>query len=818
MFNALKIIGLMLFLPSVLHGNVELAEWMKSYGAGSLTTPGRTYYVACDGRDSNRGLARDSAFRNLNYAINKLAPGDTLMIAGGEYPGDVRINVAPGSSPNYNKVGGKPGAPIKIMGIPGEEVVISGAMLLKNGTRLPDCNVYLYTNTRKPTANMLIDRATHTTLQEVFAEELVREYPGTYMRKSNGDLLVHYASAKPDGVLYPRNFFGMVVAGSFVHIENITFKYCIDGVNLRINAPFSSNKASNITVKNCRFFYNTRMGLYIDGATDSLITGNIFLNNGKRGSLLTTAAPRPSRNCLIVGNYFGDTPLTVRNSPEYTHNFALGNYSKAPENMHFIGNYVKSRLAFRLKPASPGGRVEDNYFEGYCSVEGDPVKAYFRRNYFKGGFNWLKIGRKLADKDFKSYPMVFENNVSDPKDFAPRYQGALQVKKLAMTLPDGEFPALEFNDLAARYINRTSAVIAWKSGESDGTGYVEYAPAAGGAFRKSSASLQGVKHFVGLNGLEPDTLYRYRVVFTSRRGQKLTSAEQTFRTAKRDRAPMTLEVGAGKLTLAEASVMALPGDTVKLLPGEHIGVFAPVNSGEPGKPITLQGRNAVINGVNFYAPLINLNNVSHIVIDGVKLANPESQSSYGAIKVRQARHITIKNCSSGLGHWLAGPFVFALRSQDVLIRNNTAWGFSYTLQLAESENIRVLNNTIVDAAMFAVFAENTQDMTFENNIFFRPCVPDKTNPAYIFQNVDLKRVKSDGNIFYSPYKKHGTGGIVRDRSSRVLFATRTLQQWQERTRLDKQSRVCDPLFEDYAQGNFKLKPNSPASGKGAVLP
>jgi hypothetical protein len=159
-----------------------------------------------------------------------------------------------------------------------------------------------------------------------------------------------------------------------------------------------------------------------------------------------------------------------------------------------------------------------------------------------------------------------------------------------------------------------------------------------------------------------------------------------------------------------------------------------------------------------------------------------------------------------------------LRSHDVLIQNNTARGCSYTLQLAESGNIRVISNTIVDAAMFAVFAENTQNMTFENNIFFRPCVPEKTNPAYIFQNVDLKRVRSNRNIFYSPYKQHGIGGIVRDKSSRVLFAARTLQQWQQRTGLDKQSIVCDPLFEDYAKGNFKLKANSPASGKGAVLP
>lgn len=801
-------------LPLVYAGTPE--NWMNSFGAGTLVQTGKTYYASPDGRDSNDGLTRQTAFRNLNHAVSKLAPGDTLLLAGGEYPGDVRINISNTPQANYSKTSGKANAPIRIMGIPGEEAVISGSQLLTGGSKLPGSNVYYYNTQRKPTSNMLIDRATHTVLQEVFAEELVREYPGTYMRKSDGGLLVHYASKQPDGVLYPRNFFGFVIAGSFIHVENITFKYCIDGVNLRVNAPYNKNQAAHNTVKNCRFFYNTRMGLYVDGASDSLISGNIFLRNGKRGSLLTTASPRKSRDCLIAGNYFGETPRSERNVPENFLNFALGNYAQAPERIHFVGNYVKSSMAFRLKPASPGGRVEDNFFDGYCSVEGDPVKAFFRRNYFKDGLTWLKIGRRLQDKDFKPYPMVFENNVVNASDFAPQYKGALQAEKLAMTLPEGSFPDIEFKDLSVRYINRNSAVIVWQTPECDGTGYVEYAPVGSKNLQKSMPSQQGVKHFAGMTGLLPDTLYRCRVVFESRRKQRKVSDFLTFRTPVKDRPAMTLEVGQGKLSLSEASAMTIAGDTIKLLPGEHVGVFAPVNSGLPGKPITLSGHNAVINGRKFHAPLINLNNVSHIVIDGVTLADPESQSSYSAIKIRKSNNVTIKNCRSKLCNYMAGPFVFVLKSQNVTIYNNISWGFSYPLQLAESEQIKVVNNTIVDAAMFSVFAENTQDMTFENNIFYRPCVANKTNPAYIFQGVDLNRVKSDGNVFYSPYKQHGTGGIVRAKNSRVLFASRTLKEWQQRSKLDKNSMVCDPLFEDYKNGNFALKVNSPVKGRGAL--
>lgn len=60
MFKLLKITALMLFLPIMLRGNVELADWMKSYGAGEPVRPGKTCYAALDGKD-------------INYAIKQLA-------------------------------------------------------------------------------------------------------------------------------------------------------------------------------------------------------------------------------------------------------------------------------------------------------------------------------------------------------------------------------------------------------------------------------------------------------------------------------------------------------------------------------------------------------------------------------------------------------------------------------------------------------------------------------------------------------------------------------------------------------------------------
>ena len=79
------------------------------------------------------------------------------------------------------------------------------------------------------------------------------------------------------------------------------------------------------------------------------------------------------------------------------------------------------------------------------------------------------------------------------------------------------------------------------------------------------------------------------------------------------------------------------------------------------------------------------------------------------------------------------------------------------------------------------------------------------------------KIVSDGNIYWSPLKHHTVGGVIRDNRAKVLFRSTTLEEWQKETGWDKTSRHVDPQFMDYEKGDFRLKPGSPAKGKGATL-
>ncbi len=54
----------------------------------------RVYYVAPNGNDDNDGLSREKAFCTICRAADRVGPGDTVMIAAGDYPENVRIRAA----------------------------------------------------------------------------------------------------------------------------------------------------------------------------------------------------------------------------------------------------------------------------------------------------------------------------------------------------------------------------------------------------------------------------------------------------------------------------------------------------------------------------------------------------------------------------------------------------------------------------------------------------------------------------------------------------------------------------------------------------
>jgi hypothetical protein len=95
--------------------NVMLNDGAISFVTLKEDRPPVVYYVAPDGKDASSGLDRQNAWKTIQHAADKAAVGDTILIAGGSYPEQVRIRAS-----------GESNAPITFKCLPGEKVILDG--------------------------------------------------------------------------------------------------------------------------------------------------------------------------------------------------------------------------------------------------------------------------------------------------------------------------------------------------------------------------------------------------------------------------------------------------------------------------------------------------------------------------------------------------------------------------------------------------------------------------------------------------------------------------------------------------------------------
>ena len=161
------------------------------------------------------------------------------------------------------------------------------------------------------------------------------------------------------------------------------------------------------------------------------------------------------------------------------------------------------------------------------------------------------------------------------------------------------------------------------------------------------------------------------------------------------------------------------------------------------------------------------------------------------------------------------------RVHDVSRRDYGGWGI-YPDQ--GSHDLLIQNNLVYRCQDGALFAHHNRNITAENNIFaFNRATQIERYGIGGFELTcrrNLIYYQEGTAIGASGIENSGTNVCVFDRNlywnapgQPVLFGDKSFAEWQAAGQ-DKNSLVADPLFVDPAQGDFRLRPGSPAAKIG----
>jgi hypothetical protein len=399
-----------------------------------------TYYVSATGSDANAGTI-DAPFRSINTALNKLAPGDTVMVRGGTY---------------YEKVfftkSGRQDKWITLKAYANEKPVIDGTGLSITGKEalvtISNVNYILVEgfdicNYRSSTPwvninGILVNEGSgNITIRKnkVYnIEHNVRPEDG---RSGHGIEIIGNTNVAMKNILVEENEIHDCNTG---YSENLTINGYVDGFTIRGNKIFNTenigidaaggywanstpafNYARNGVISDNEL-YNINMstgplggygaiGIYIDGARNIVVERNKVHEADRGIGIVSENDAYPTENCIVRNNFVyncwrtgiylggylnyttgGTNNCYVVNNTLYFNNKTTGAFGEIEGEIRLTENCNNNTIQNNIIYAGPN----DVFVHKYTSTGSNNIFDY-NLYYTTSASKWIWNGTEYTD-------------------------------------------------------------------------------------------------------------------------------------------------------------------------------------------------------------------------------------------------------------------------------------------------------------------------------------------------------------------------------------------------------------------------------------
>lgn len=387
---------------------------------------GTTYYVSPSGNNSNSGLSPGSAWRNVQFAADHVAAGDTVKLLGGVYNEYVNIPVSGSATAGYitfqNYAGqeavidgtglGIPNGQYGLINIASQSYIVIQGLEIRNYKTSSTKNVPIgiYVTGSGSNLKLLNNHIHHiqTTARGCAADAFGVAFYGTQAPASlnnitvSGNELDHMKTGCSETLTFNGNIDTFTVTNNLVHDNN---NIGIDAIAFEGTSPDSAydqarngyigeNTIYNISSKG-NPAYPTRCwcsdGIYVDGGTNILVERNRIHNvdlgveaasehSGKVSSFVTVRSNLVyfgNSAGISIGGYAkgvgGSDHITIVNNTLYKNDRKKTGSGEFQIQFHATNNLFENNIVY----AGSQGLLVNNYTNSTPNPANPDYNLYF---------------------------------------------------------------------------------------------------------------------------------------------------------------------------------------------------------------------------------------------------------------------------------------------------------------------------------------------------------------------------------------------------------------------------------------------------------